>query len=143
MMESISLLLATPIVKVILNKFYEGVGSNLAEKAVALLPKKVEHLGQIIWERCLKGKPGAEQLLKRSADGSAEDQKKLENFLEAFLEKNTSLKEEVKVIAEEINIEIQHDSSSMTQHVHSGGVGYQTKTGKENKNFFGGTHNHH
>lgn len=143
MMESISLLLAAPIAKVVLNKFYEGIGGALAEKAVTLLPDKIEQLGQLIWEKCLKGRSGAERLLQKSADGSVEAQQKLKDYLDTFLEKDAPLKEKVKAIAEEIHIEVQNDSSNMIQHVHSGGTGYQTKTGKDNTNFFGGTHNHH
>ena len=39
MIEQIPLMLATPIAKAILDKFYEGVGSKLGEKAVELLPE--------------------------------------------------------------------------------------------------------
>jgi hypothetical protein len=38
MIEQLSLLLATPIAKAILDKFYEGVGTKLGERAVELLP---------------------------------------------------------------------------------------------------------
>ena len=39
MLEQLTLLLATPIAKAILNKFYEDIGDKLAEKAVKLLPE--------------------------------------------------------------------------------------------------------
>jgi hypothetical protein len=51
MIEQLTLLLAAPIAKAILDKFYEGVGSKLGEKAVELLPEKVKQLGQLVWEK--------------------------------------------------------------------------------------------
>ena len=49
--EQIPLLLATPIAKIVLDKFYEGTGSKLGEKAVELAVAPIQKLGQVIWER--------------------------------------------------------------------------------------------
>ena len=141
MIEQITLLLATPIVKAVLDKFYEGVGSKLGEKAVEKLPEKVKQLGNLIWEKCLRGKPGTDQLLQSAADGSAADQQKLTEYLHRVLETDAGLKAEAQKLADEIHVEVTHDSSSMIQNNY-GGTNYQTKTGANNTNFFGGSHSH-
>ena len=106
MIEQITLLLATPIAKAVLDKFYEGVGSKLGEKAVELLPEKVTQLGKLIWEKCLRGKPGTEQLLQSAAAGSTEDQQKLTKYLHQVLEADAGLKAEAQKLADEIHLEI-------------------------------------
>lgn len=58
MLETLPLLLATPIAKIILDKFYEGVGSKFGEKVVAAATAPIQALGQLVWEKCFKGKPG-------------------------------------------------------------------------------------
>ena len=141
MIDQITLLLAAPIAKAILDKFYEGIGSELSKKAVEKLPEKVKQLGNLIWEKCLRGKPGTEQLLQKAADGSAADQQKLADYLHTVLDKDASLKAEAQKLADEIHVEVTHDSSSMIQNNY-GGTNYQTKTGANNTNFFGGNHSH-
>jgi hypothetical protein len=106
MLDQLTLILAAPIVKAVLDKFYEGVGSKLGEKAVEKLPEKVKQLGQLIWEKCLRGKPGIDQLLQSAAAGSGDDQRKLAEYLHTVLDKNASLKQEVQKLAEEIQIEV-------------------------------------
>jgi hypothetical protein len=109
MIEQITLLLATPIVKAILDKFYEGVGSKLGEKAVEKLPEKVTQLGKLIWEKCLRGKPGTDQLLQSAAAGSVEDQQKLTKYLHQVLDSDATLRQEAQKLATEIQIEITHN----------------------------------
>ncbi len=120
MIEQISLLLAAPIVKAILDKFYEGVGSKLGEKAVEMLPEKVKQLGQLIWEKCLRGQPGTEQLLQSAADGSVDEQRKLAEYLHKFLDANADLRQEAQKLAEEIQIEVTHND------IHAKNVLYAT-----------------
>jgi hypothetical protein len=110
MIEQLPLLLATPIAKAVLDKFYEGVGSKLGEKAVELLPEKVKQLGQLVWEKCLRGKQGTEEALQKAANGSAADQEKLAVCLHKMLEKDDILRQEAQKIAEEIHLEVtQHN----------------------------------
>ncbi|MBW4468047.1 MAG: hypothetical protein KME07_21690 [Pegethrix bostrychoides GSE-TBD4-15B] len=106
MIEQITLLLATPIAKAVLDKFYEGIGSELSKKAVEKLPEKVKQLGKLIWEKCLRGKPGTDQLLQSAAAGSAADQQKLAEYLHTVLDKDASLKAEAQKLAEEIHVNI-------------------------------------
>ncbi len=106
MIEPIGLLLATPIAKAILDNFYEGLGSKLGEKAVELMPEKVKELGQLVWNKCLRNKPDKDNLLQKAANGSAEDQKKLTEYLHQALENDSILQEQVQKLAEEIHLEI-------------------------------------
>jgi hypothetical protein len=126
MIEQITLLLATPIAKAILDKFYEGIGSKLGEKAVEKLPEKVKQLGQMIWEKCLRGKPGTYEQLQKAANGSTEDQKQLSNYLYQLLDADSSLAKEVQKLAEEIHLEIHNDSGDMNQYNY-GGNNFQNK----------------
>ncbi|MBW4659802.1 MAG: hypothetical protein KME15_14090 [Drouetiella hepatica Uher 2000/2452] len=106
MIEQITLLLATPIAKAILDKFYEGVGSKLGEKAVEMLPDKVQQLGKLMWEKCLRGKPGTDQILQQAAEGSTEAQKQLITYLHKVLESDLALKQEAQKLAAEIHLEV-------------------------------------
>jgi hypothetical protein len=113
MLEQLPLLLATPIAKAILDKFYEGLGTELAKKAgelPATLITKVQQLGQVVWEKCLRGKPDTDKLLQAAADNSqpesAAAQTKLTEYLYKVLESDTSLKQDVKKLADEIHQEI-------------------------------------
>ncbi|WP_204102847.1 MULTISPECIES: hypothetical protein [Spirulina sp. CCY15215] len=112
MIEQISLVLATPIAKAVLDKFYEGLGSQLGEKAAELFPEKVKQLGQLLWDKCLSRKNGTETLLSKVANGSAEDRQKLMEYLNEKLESDPFLKQETQTIAEEIYRQIQIDNVS-------------------------------
>lgn len=109
MIEPITLSLAIPIAKAVLDKFYEGVGSKLGEKAVELLPKKVQQLGQLVWDKCLRGKPGTDDLLQKAADNSEEAQENLTQYLHEALENDPILKRKAQKLAEEIHQNIQID----------------------------------
>jgi len=126
MIEQIPLLLATPIAKVVLDKFYEGVGNKLGEEAVVSLPRKVQQLGQLVWEKCLRGKAGADVVLQKAAKGSAEHQQKLTEHLHQLLEGNHVLKQEVQKLAEQIHLEIFNEASDMTQYNHDS-IGIQNR----------------
>ena len=122
MLEQLTLLLATPIVKAILNKFYEDMGDRLAEKAINLLPKKVRELGQLIWEKYLKQKLKKEELLKNASDGSKEAQEQLTKYLNEALENNPDLKQEAQKLADEIyqNIKINNTNAENIQNIFDG-----------------------
>ncbi|GAB4138923.1 MAG: hypothetical protein Fur0046_13770 [Cyanobacteria bacterium J069] len=70
MLETIPLLLATPIAKIILDKFYESIGSKLGEEAIEAASAPIQKLGQVVWNRCFKGKPGTDTLLEEAARGT-------------------------------------------------------------------------
>lgn len=129
MIEQISLLLAKPIVKVILDKFYYGVGSKLGELAVEKFPEKVKQLGQFVWEKCLRGKTDTDKLLEGAANGSEEEQKKLEAHLSEVLTSDPSFNQKVKQLATEIYQAIQEVDAHNVQQIF-GGQGLQVNDPK-------------
>jgi hypothetical protein len=109
----ISLALATPIAKVILDKFYEGVGTKLGEAAVEKLPgavkEKIQQLGQLVWGKCLQkanDQEQAKQLLEAAAKGDEKAQKNLVAGVNQVLDADADFKKEVEQIAAEIHQQI-------------------------------------
>ena len=102
MLETITVLLATPIAKIILDKLYEGVGSKLGEKVVTAATAPIQKLGQMVWERCFKGKPGTDKLLEAAAKGAQPELKQVQEYLLKEME-NPAFVEMVKPIAQEIH----------------------------------------
>jgi signal transduction histidine kinase len=70
MLDSISLALATPIAKTVLNKFYEGLGGKLSEKAIALAEAPIKKLAQWLWQRWFQGRPEAQELEAEATQGA-------------------------------------------------------------------------
>ncbi|WP_293330076.1 hypothetical protein [Microcoleus sp. CAWBG58] len=147
MLEQIPLVLAVPIAKVILDKFYEGVGSKLGEVAAEKLPAKVKQLGQLVWEKCLRGKPGTDKLLEAAANGLEKEQATLKEYLCKVLESDSLFNREVGQLANEIHQAIQFDDIN-AQNVQQifGGQGLQVNDPKsqviqagENAKFYFGT----
>ncbi len=102
MLEAITLALATPIAKIILDKLYEGVGSKLGEKVVAAATAPIQKLGQVVWERCFKGKPGTDKLLEAAAKGSEPELKQVREYVLKAME-NPAFVAAVQPIAQEIH----------------------------------------
>lgn len=102
MLEIIPLLLATPIAKIILDKLYEGMGSKLGERAVEAASTSIQKLGQVVWNRCFKGKPGTDKQLEAAANGSEPELRQIREYLLKEME-NPAFVEAVKPIAQEIH----------------------------------------
>lgn len=102
MLETIPLLLATPIAKIILDKLYEGMGSKLGEKVVEAASAPIQKLGQAVWNRCFKGKPGTEKVLAAAAKGSEPELKQMRDYLLKEME-NPEFVGMVQPIAQEIH----------------------------------------
>lgn len=102
MLETIPLLLATPIATIILDKLYEGVGSKLGERAVEAAATSIQKLGQVVWNRCFKGKPGTDKQLEAAAKGAEPELTQVRTYLLKEMENPTFL-EAVKPIAQEIH----------------------------------------
>jgi len=98
-----------------------------------------------VWNR-IKGNATAVTVLEGAAQEKPEDMQKLKNYLYSlWKDEQSEFAQEVKKLADEIHLELTQieDNSSMTVNNHGGtNTIYQTKTGKDNTNFFGGTHNH-
>ena len=102
MLEVITLALATPIAKIILDKLYEGMGSKLGEKVAEVASAPIQKLGQAVWNRCFKGKPGTEKTLAAAAKGSEPELKQIQDYLLKEME-NPEFMGMVQPIAQEIH----------------------------------------
>ena len=129
MIETITLALATPIVKAILDKFYEGVGTKLGEKAVEALPQamkeKVTQLGQLIWDKHLKQESGTDQLLEKAANGSVLEQDELTQRIHSIVNRNDDLRQQSQTLANEIYQVIKNDVDAKNVQQIFGGQGLQ------------------
>jgi hypothetical protein len=146
MLETIPLLLATPIAKIILDKLYEGIGSKLGEKAVEAAATPIQKLGQAVWNRCFKGKPGTDKLLEAAAKGSEPELKQVRAYLMEEME-NPEFVSMVQPIAQEIHQVIVQMDDVNARNVQQifGGQGLQVndpkspviQAGDNNKFYFG------
>jgi len=144
-MDLITLAAAQAIAKIALDKFVESGAGELGKTMTAAIAQKVEQLGTAVWNR-IKGNATAVTVLEGAAQEKPEDMQKLKNYLYSlWKDEQSEFAQEVKKLADEIHLELTQieDNSSMTVNNHGGtNTIYQTKTGKDNTNFFGGTHNH-
>ncbi|MEM9165226.1 MAG: hypothetical protein AAGC54_19450 [Cyanobacteria bacterium P01_F01_bin.4] len=112
MLEPLSLAAATAIAKIVLDKFYDGAGKKLEETATELgsavvekAKDKIQQLGQLIWQRCFKGKPAdVAQLPEQAAKSNAEsEQQKLSEYLGKVLNQDDEFTTQIKQLASEIH----------------------------------------
>ncbi|MEB3268802.1 MAG: hypothetical protein VKJ09_09700 [Leptolyngbya sp.] len=128
MLDAISLALATPIAKTVLDKFYEGLGSKLSEKTVALAEAPIKKLGQKLWKRWFQGRPEATDLETQAAQGalSPAAQTWVQQQVEAALA-DPAVAQEMEPIARELQqvlVQIEAGNARNVQQV-SGGQGLQ------------------
>ena len=102
MLEVITLALATPIAKIILDKLYEGMGSKLGEKVAEVASAPIQKLGQAVWNRCFEGKPVTEKMLAAAAKGLEPELKQIQDYLLKEME-NPEFMGMVQPIAQEIH----------------------------------------
>ncbi len=143
MIEPISTAAAMAIAKIAFDKFIEGGAIELGKNATIAASEKVQKLAMVVWSR-IKGNTKAIQVLE-AAEDKPEEMQKLKNYLHSlWKDENSEFAQEVKKLADEIHFELTQieDNSSMTQINRDQSTGYQTRTGPDNTNFFGGTHNH-
>ncbi|MEA5466462.1 hypothetical protein [Leptothoe sp. PORK10 BA2] len=105
MLGALSLAAATAIAKIVLEKFYEGAGGKLGETVVEKASDTVQKLGNLIWEKCFKGKPDdVAQLPEQAAKPEAQaDQEKLAAYLGQVLSQDSSLSQDAKKLADELH----------------------------------------
>ena len=144
-MDLITLAAAQAIAKIALDKFVESGAGELGKTMTVAIAQKVEQLGTAVWNR-IKGNATAVTVLEGAAQEKPEDMQKLKNYLYSlWKDEQSEFAQEVKKLADEIHVELTQieDNSSMIVNNHGGtNTNYLTKTGKDNTNFFGGTHNH-
>ncbi|MEM9007322.1 MAG: hypothetical protein AAGE59_27830 [Cyanobacteria bacterium P01_F01_bin.86] len=109
MLEALSLAAATALAKIVLDKFFEGAGqkleataTELGETVVAKANAKIMQLGELIWQRCFKGKD-VDKRLEAAAQGSEPDTQVLQEYVHNALEADSSFAEQAKQIAGEIH----------------------------------------
>jgi cysteine sulfinate desulfinase/cysteine desulfurase-like protein len=143
-MEPISTAAAMAIAKIAFEKFIEGGAVELGKNLTLATSEKVRKLGTVVWNK-IQGKAKAVEVLEKAAEDKPEEMQKLKNYLHSlWKDENSEFAREVKKLADEIHFELTQieDNSSMTQINRDNSTGYQTRTGPDNTNFFGGTHNH-
>jgi hypothetical protein len=125
-MEPITTAISIVLSKIVLDKFYEGVSSNLGEKVVEKALAPIEKLGQLLWDRCFKGKPGTDDLAVQAEKGDAVAIGKLKDYLDKALT-DQNLKAEVEPIVQEIHQTIVQFDDIIGRNVQqvSGGQGLQ------------------
>ena len=101
-MEPITTAASVFLSKIVLDKFYEGVSSKLGEKVVEKALAPIEALGQLLWDRCFKGKPETKQLLEKAELKDSQAIETLKSYLVKALE-NPQLKAEVEPIVRQIH----------------------------------------
>jgi hypothetical protein len=106
---------------------------------------KIDALRQKIWHK-LRGIPEAKELNATVEKGEKVTEQQLNllvPYLEAAMKEDAGFAAEIRQLAIEINQEINNDFGQITQVNRDSSTGYQTKTGPNNTNFFGGQHHHH
>ncbi|MBE9030884.1 hypothetical protein IQ266_14200 [filamentous cyanobacterium LEGE 11480] len=127
-MEPISTAAAIVLSKIVLDKFYEGLSTKLGERVIDTVLAPIKKLGEVVWQRCFKGKPGTEDLLAQAEKGNSEAETALKDYLDKALV-DAKLKAEVEPIVQEIRQTIVQidDDSTMTQINRDNAKGWQTK----------------
>jgi hypothetical protein len=132
---------AAKITELAFQKFIESSAGELAKKFTENAIAKMDDLRKKIWAR-LRGKPGVETALSKvEKEGSKADLENIAAYLQVAMLEDPKFAADIQAIAHEITLEQKQDNSTMTQ-INYGGTNYQTKTGDNNTNFFGGTHQH-
>ena len=136
-------LTATAIATLAFTKFLEGSAGKVAEKFTEAAIAKMDELRKQIWAK-LRGRARVEEV-KTSIETTAQINQAQVNQIAAYLQvamdEDPQFDRQIQALAHEITLMQIEDNSSMTQ-INYGGTNYQTKTGADNTNFFGGTHHH-
>jgi hypothetical protein len=65
--------------------------------------------GLMVWEKCLRGNRGTDEVLQKAANGSADHQKTLTAYLHKVLDTDAPLRQEAQKLAEAIHQVVQCD----------------------------------
>lgn len=136
-------LTATAIATLALTKFLEGSAGKAAEKFTEAAFVKMDDLRKQIWAK-LRGRPRVEEVkaaVETQKQISEAQINQLAAYLQVAMDEDPQFAKQIQALAHEITLMQIADNSSMIQNNY-GGTNYQTKTGANNTNFFGGTHTH-
>jgi hypothetical protein len=123
--------------------FQEFIKSGAGELAKQFAPGAIDKMGQLrklVWNRVTGKHPTAATALEQAKAGDPESIDTVATLLSVEM-LDREFAEQVREIAHEITLLQIEDNSSMKQ-TNYGGTNYQTKTGANNTNFFGGDHQH-
>lgn len=143
MADPVTTLTAGAILALAFKKFVEAGSSELAKKFTESLVLKLETLRKKILEKLSGESEQVDEAIKRVGQGDRPSLDVLSKYLDVAMEDDPNFATEIRTIAHNITLELDQiqDNSSLTQ-INYGGTNYQTKTGMDNTNFFGGTHQH-
>jgi hypothetical protein len=134
-------LTAGAIAQLAFQKFIESGAGKLAEKFTEGAIAKMDDLRQRIVAR-LRGKsPKVDEALVNLQQGDRAALETVTKYLDFVMIEQPEFAIELQAIAHEITLMQIQDNSSQIQNNY-GGTNYQVKTGADNTNFFGGSHQH-
>ncbi len=140
MPEPITTMTASAIATLAFQEFVKSGAGELAKKFTAEAIAKMGQLRELIWKRLAGKHPAADVAIEKAKAGEQEGVDTIATLLSVeLLDKDFA--GQVQAIAHEITLLQIEDNSSMNQ-TNYGGTNYQTKTGANNTNFFGGDHKH-
>jgi hypothetical protein len=135
---------ATAIATLAFQKFIEAGAGELAKQFTQDAIKKMDDLRKLVWSKLIHRDPDLRptaHAIEQSHKVTAEQLEEITAHLQIAMKKEPQFAQQVQTIAHEITLMRIEDNSSMNQ-TNYGGTNYQVKTGVDNTNFFGGTHNH-
>lgn len=134
-------LTAGAIATLAFQKFIESSAGELAKKFSETAIAQMDTLRQKIVAR-LRGKSEKlDEALDKAAAGERAALETISKNLDVVMDDSPEFAAEIRAIAHEITLQQIQDNSSLNQ-TNYGGTNYQVKTGQDNTNFFGGSHNH-
>jgi uncharacterized membrane protein YheB (UPF0754 family) len=143
MVDPVTTLTAGAITTLAFQKFVEAGSGELAKKFTESLVLKLETLRKKILEKLSGKSERVDEAIERVGQGDLPALDLVSKYLDVAMEDDPYFATEIQTIAHNITLELDQnqDNSNLTQ-TNYGGTNYQTKTGKDNTNFIGGTHQH-
>ncbi|WP_416666551.1 hypothetical protein [Egbenema bharatensis] len=135
---------AAAIATLAFQKFVEAGAGELAKQFTQDAIQKMDDLRKLVWSKLISRDPDLRptaQAIEQSHKVTSEQLEEITAHLQIAMRKEPQFAQQVQTIAHEITLMRIEDNSSMNQ-TNYGGTNYQVKTGVDNTNFFGGTHNH-
>ncbi len=137
----IATLTASTIATLAFQEFIKSGAGELAKKFTTETIAKMDNLRKQIWAKLSGKSPNIDEALTKAKQGDPAAIDTVAKYLDVAMVDYPDFAAEIRAIAHEITLEQHQDNSSMSPIIY-GGTNYLTKTGDNNTNFFGGTHNH-
>ena len=142
MVGPVATVTASALAELAFKKFLETAAGETAKKFTEAALGKMDELRQKIMTR-LTGNAPAVNAAKRIAasQGSTEDLEAVSDYLKIAMREDPQFANELKLLAQEINLGKLNDNSSIEQNNYDNSTGYVTKIEGGQANV-GGTHTH-